>query len=425
MSAFSVEALWRSLSDAPDPPSRAPSAFGAASPPGQAWTRTPGPSGHDDPWSFGRSQLARVTRLRHAIDDSVPLAFEHLQRLLGALSFADVRQVLVTLVRDIALVWCGSVILGGGVGGVIGAFGGGVGAVPGAALGASVGASAGEALLALFGLKALAESMASSMPRALRAYRQGARDAWDDPPFGGADDGHESFRTRQAAWELAQGHLALLQALLTALLALLSRGGTARALALHEIGANARLGPAMARWLVAQEDALRRVLGRVGRSSEAEMAAGAVAAAGSVSTPTQLLAEVKLRSAATPEGPSSLAPDVAPRANTTRFVSGVVVVDQRTGQVHAGTVDLQPTLDRIHDGIPYPHRNDGSVFQNRPPVGGDGRPLLPVQPSGYYREYVVPTPGVNGPGPQRIVVGQGGEMFYTPDHYGTFVPIKR
>ncbi|NWE46962.1 hypothetical protein HX857_14370 [Pseudomonas gingeri] len=27
-------------------------------------------------------------------------------------------------------------------------------------------------------------------------------------------------------------------------------------------------------------------------------------------------------------------------------------------------------------------------------------------------------------GPQRIVVGKGGEMYYTPDHYKTFVPIK-
>lgn len=132
------------------------------------------------------------------------------------------------------------------VGRVLGAFGGGVGAIPGAALGAEVGAATGEALLALFGLKALAESMATSMPRALRAWRQGAQDAWDDPPFGDPRDEHDTFRTRQAAWELAQGHLALLQALLTALLAMLARGGTARALALSEISANGRLGPAVA-----------------------------------------------------------------------------------------------------------------------------------------------------------------------------------
>nr|EKW6799036.1 hypothetical protein [Pseudomonas aeruginosa] len=31
---------------------------------------------------------------------------------------------------------------------------------------------------------------------------------------------------------------------------------------------------------------------------------------------------------------------------------------------------------------------------------------LPVKPAGYYTEYVHPTPGVTGPGAQRIVVGK-------------------
>ena len=42
----------------------------------------------------------------------------------------------------------------------------------------------------------------------------------------------------------------------------------------------------------------------------------------------------------------------------------------------------------------------------------------------YYREYVVPTPGINGAGPQRIVVGRFGEWYYTPDHYKTFINFK-
>lgn len=82
-----------------------------------------------------------------------------------------------------------------------------------------------------------------------------------------------------------------------------------------------------------------------------------------------------------------------------------------------GTVDLKPTLDRIKSGGSFPHRNDGSIFGNR-----EG--LLPAKPQGYYREFVHPTPGVNGPGPQRVITGQGGEMYYTPDHYQTFIPIK-
>lgn len=38
-------------------------------------------------------------------------------------------------------------------------------------------------------------------------------------------------------------------------------------------------------------------------------------------------------------------------------------------------------------------------------------------------EYVHPTPGVDGPGPQRIVVGKCGEMYYTADHYEAFISI--
>ncbi|MHB2079454.1 VENN motif pre-toxin domain-containing protein [Pseudomonas asiatica] len=102
----------------------------------------------------------------------------------------------------------------------------------------------------------------------------------------------------------------------------------------------------------------------------------------------------------------------------TRFIDGVKVVDQKTGNVLQGTVDLGPTIDRIKSGGSFPHRNDGSIFQNR---GGD----LPQKPAGYYKEYVHPTPGVSGPGPQRIVVGKGGEMYYTADHYKTFIPVNK
>jgi filamentous hemagglutinin len=103
-------------------------------------------------------------------------------------------------------------------------------------------------------------------------------------------------------------------------------------------------------------------------------------------------------------------------ARDTRFIGGVKVTDRVSGKVLEGTVDLEPTLDRIAAGKSFPHRNDGAPFLNK-----EG--LLPQQSSGYYREYVHPTPGVNGPGPQRVVVGQGGEMFYSPDHYRTFIPV--
>lgn len=105
-----------------------------------------------------------------------------------------------------------------------------------------------------------------------------------------------------------------------------------------------------------------------------------------------------------------------------RFISGVRVTNRRTGETISGTVDLGPTLERIQRGARFPHRNDGSIFRNLPV---NGRCLLPTKPNGYYTEFVVPTPGINGPGPQRLVVGQGGEVYYTPDHYQTFIPVSQ
>ncbi|MCD8351804.1 MAG: hypothetical protein LUC93_14445 [Planctomycetaceae bacterium] len=98
-------------------------------------------------------------------------------------------------------------------------------------------------------------------------------------------------------------------------------------------------------------------------------------------------------------------------------VADVTVVDINTGQaIFLGTVDLRPTLERIAAGQKHPHRNDGEVFRNA------GR-LLPRRPSGYYREYVVPTPGISGPGPQRLVLGTEGEVYYTFDHYDSFIRV--
>ncbi len=85
--------------------------------------------------------------------------------------------------------------------------------------------------------------------------------------------------------------------------------------------------------------------------------------------------------------------------------------------VYKGTIDLKPTLDRIARGEANRHRNDGTTFQNR-----ENR--LPRKPSGYYTEYVNPTPGDNGPGPQRIIIGKKDDVWYTPDHYKTFKQIK-
>lgn len=89
----------------------------------------------------------------------------------------------------------------------------------------------------------------------------------------------------------------------------------------------------------------------------------------------------------------------------------------RVIQTPNGLVDLGPTLDRIANGGSFPHRNDGTVFRNR-------EQRLPAQAAGYYTEFVHPTQGVNGPGVQRIIRGQGGELYYSPDHYARFIPLN-
>ncbi len=75
--------------------------------------------------------------------------------------------------------------------------------------------------------------------------------------------------------------------------------------------------------------------------------------------------------------------------------------------------DAHTTLDLIQRGGPFPYRQDDSVFQNR-------ERLLPLHPRGYYREYTVETPGASTRGARRFVVGQGGEFYYTADHYASF-----
>ncbi len=65
--------------------------------------------------------------------------------------------------------------------------------------------------------------------------------------------------------------------------------------------------------------------------------------------------------------------------------------------------------------FPYPGR-DGSTFQNREGV-------LPERDRGYYKEYTVPTPGSRDRGARRLVTGTESELYYTADHYESFVEV--
>jgi ribonuclease T1 len=80
--------------------------------------------------------------------------------------------------------------------------------------------------------------------------------------------------------------------------------------------------------------------------------------------------------------------------------------------------EAHDTIALIEEDGLFPFSRDGITFQNR-------ERLLPRQPEGYYREYTVITPNENDRGARRIVTGDGGEMYYTSDHYESFSEIIR
>ncbi len=103
-------------------------------------------------------------------------------------------------------------------------------------------------------------------------------------------------------------------------------------------------------------------------------------------------------------------------------------------RLHDLPAEARETLQLIRGGGPYPHERDGVNF-------GNYEKLLPAAQRGHYSEYTVTTPGVRHRGARRIVVGcerqrpvhlpsqnllrlphcrNGGELYYTADHYRSF-----
>ena len=108
---------------------------------------------------------------------------------------------------------------------------------------------------------------------------------------------------------------------------------------------------------------------------------------------------------------------VAPSPAWARGSSGVH--DTRLPQVSIAELppEARHTVALIRAGGPFRYDRDGVVFGNR-------ERLLPLRERGYYREYTVPTPGLNHRGARRIVAGRGGELYYTDDHYRSFRRIR-
>ncbi|NXY94909.1 guanine-specific ribonuclease N1 and T1 [Streptomyces sp. BR123] len=101
------------------------------------------------------------------------------------------------------------------------------------------------------------------------------------------------------------------------------------------------------------------------------------------------------------------------RAGASAWAAGMATV-----RADALPREARDTLALIDKGGPYPYRQDGAVF-------GNFEKLLPRQKRGYYHEYTVKTPGRPDRGPRRMVTGQGGEFYYTDDHYHSFKAVLR
>lgn len=118
-----------------------------------------------------------------------------------------------------------------------------------------------------------------------------------------------------------------------------------------------------------------------------------------------------------------LATNVHTLASPIRYSSTAEIVARSPTKIPTISVSQLPpearkTIKLIEQGGPFPYRKDGTIFGNR-----EGR--LPPASSGYYREYTVPTPGSPDRGARRIITGQKGEIYYTRDHYRSFVRVSK
>ena len=89
-------------------------------------------------------------------------------------------------------------------------------------------------------------------------------------------------------------------------------------------------------------------------------------------------------------------------------------VAEPDGTIH----DLGPELKRIGEGKTYTFRHDRTPHSNK-------ELLLPTNTS--YTEFMCPPPrelNIRGAGSRRIVIGKDNSIWFSLDHYKSFIPIN-
>jgi hypothetical protein len=99
--------------------------------------------------------------------------------------------------------------------------------------------------------------------------------------------------------------------------------------------------------------------------------------------------------------------------------------------LYTGSYNIATTLTRIRDGYYMPTESDDGGFFN---FSANEMPNIPRMGNNYYMEFMVwpsmnftnatydpsvePFSGMTFPGAMRLLIGLGGEVYFTGDHYG-------
>ena len=117
--------------------------------------------------------------------------------------------------------------------------------------------------------------------------------------------------------------------------------------------------------------------------------------------------------------PASVSRAAPPTDDRSEAPPAIALGDPEIERQVAIVIESMDRTGRPPAGVAQGGRRNGrrGVFEN-----AEGR--LPVRPGGYYTETDVWPRAEGGRGARRLIFGRGREVYYTADHYRTFVRIR-